>query len=181
MRKNTKWSRQTLGLMLICLVLQTVRWIFPGLAHTVPFRIIYDSLINLILILTAWTVGLRGGLVLSAFVALLSYLTGGMLLIRVAPLVAMGHGLLVLTVWALQKFKPYGVVVGAAIKFVFLYYMVGMWRLPVLAAKGLMTDAAAGAIVADMGILQFAAALIGGMAAMLIAWRWRRGGREGKV
>ncbi|KKS35388.1 MAG: [Fe] hydrogenase, HymD subunit [Parcubacteria group bacterium GW2011_GWC2_42_12] len=146
-----------------------------GLATALPFFIHWQWLtgpiINAILILVLFLVGIRSALVV-ALVPSLMALAGGLLpaiLAPVVPFIMISNAIFILTIdWfynqAKNSGKGYwlGVMLGAILKFVFLYLSVN-WITKLLLKKEL-----AAAVANMMSWPQLATAVLGGLIAFVI-------------
>ena len=146
-----------------------------GVATALPFFIhvqwITGPIINAILILTLFIVGIRSALVICLIPSLIA-LSGGLLpaiLAPAVPFIMIGNVILVLTVdYFYHKFNNQvqgywtGIVAGAALKFLFLFLSVDF------IAKLLIKQELAVKIAQIMSWPQFATAVAGGMIAWVI-------------
>jgi len=146
-----------------------------GIALFLPFFIhlqwISGPIINAILILILFLVGIRSAMVV-ALVPSLMALAGGLLpaiLAPAVPFIMISNALFILTIdWFYNKTKDsnkgywLGVVLAAAVKFVFLFLSVS-WI-----AKLLIKQELAVKVAEMMSWPQFATAIIGGMIAWVI-------------
>ncbi len=156
---------------------------FLGLASVatiLPFFIhiqwLTGPIINAILILTLFLVGIRSALVVCLVPSLMA-LSGGLLpavLAPVVPFIMIGNVIYVLAIdyfYNVNKneFKGYwlGVVAGSAVKFLFLYLSV-TWIAELLLKKNLAVK-----VAQMMSWPQFATAIAGGVIAWLIL-KWLR-------
>ncbi|MFH1255295.1 MAG: hypothetical protein V1667_02395 [bacterium] len=143
-----------------------------GIAMVLPFflhlQFITGPIVNAILILVLFLVGIRSALVMALIPSLMA-LAGGLLPVILAPAVPfimVGNVIFVLIIdyfYSRQaSFAGYwkGVLAGAALKFIFLYLSVG-WIIKLLLKQDL-----AAAVAKMMSWPQFATAFTGGM----IAW-----------
>ena len=158
-RVNTKAMVQFLG--------------FASVATVLPFYIhlqwFTGPIVNAILIIVLFLVGIRSALVLCLIPSLMA-LSGGLLpavLAPVVPFVMISNTILVLSVdWFCNNFKDnirgywLGLIVGAGLKFGFLFLSVSF------IAKLLIKQELAVKVAQMMSWPQFATAVIGGM----IAW-----------
>lgn len=149
-----------------------------SIATLLPFFIhlqwVTGPIVNAILIITLFFVGIRSALVL-CFVPSLMALSGGLLpaiLAPVVPFIMIGNVILVLTVeWIYNNLKEttkgywFGVVVGAGLKFLFLFISVN------LISKLLIKQELVIKVAQIMSWPQFATAVTGGMIAWL-ALKW---------
>jgi hypothetical protein len=146
-----------------------------GIALFLPFFIhlqwISGPIINAILILILFLVGIRSAIVV-ALVPSLMALAGGLLpaiLAPAVPFIMISNALFVLIIdWFYSRIKDsnqgywLGVIIAAAVKFVFLYLSVS-WI-----AKLLIKQELAVKVAEMMSWPQFATAVIGGMIAWVI-------------
>ena len=146
-----------------------------SIATLLPFFIhlqwVTGPIVNAILIITLFLVGIRSALVL-CFVPSLMALSGGLLpaiLAPVVPFIMIGNVILVLTVeWIYNSLKEttrgywFGVVVGAGLKFLFLFISVN------LISKLLIKQELLVKVAQMMSWPQFATAVTGGMIAWLV-------------
>lgn len=146
---------------------------FAGVATMMPFYIhlqwLTGPLVNAILIIVLFLVGIRSALVLCLVPSLMA-LAGGLLpvvLAPVVPFIMISNTLLVLTVdWFYLNIKDnargywYGVILGAALKFAFLYLSVAY------IGRLLVKQELTAKVAQMMSWPQFATAVVGG----LIAW-----------
>jgi hypothetical protein len=144
-----------------------------GIAIFLPFFIhlqwITGPIVNAILIITLFLVGIRSAMVL-AFVPSLMALSGGLLpavLAPVVPFIMISNIIFVLAIdYIYQNFKDanrgywLGIVVGAGLKFIFLILSVNFIS-KLLIKQGLVAK-----VAQMMSWPQFATAVVGGM----IAW-----------
>ncbi len=146
---------------------------FAGLATIMPFYIhlqwLTGPLVNAILIIVLFLVGIRSALVLCLIPSLMA-LSGGLLpavLAPVVPFIMISNTLLVLTVdWLYLNMKDnsrgywYGVFLGSALKYAFLYFSVSY------IGRLLLKQELTIKVAQMMSWPQFATALAGGA----IAW-----------
>ena len=146
-----------------------------GVATLLPFFIhlqwITGPIINAILILTLFLVGIRSALVICLVPSLMA-LAGGLLpavLAPVVPFIMISNAILVLSLdYAYSNFKNefrgywLGVIIGAGLKFLFLLFSVSF------IAKLLIKKELAVKVAQMMSWPQFATALTGGLIAWLI-------------
>jgi len=146
-----------------------------GIALFLPFFIhlqwISGPIVNAILILILFLVGIRSAMVV-ALVPSLMALAGGLLpaiLAPVVPFIMISNALFVLTIdWFYNKTKDsnkgywLGVIIAAAVKFIFLYFSVS-WITKLLIKQELAVK-----VAEMMSWPQFATAVIGGMIAWVI-------------
>ena len=153
-----------------------------GTATALPFFIhlqwVTGPIVNAILILTLFLVGIRSALVVCLVPSLMA-LSGGLLpaiLAPVVPFIMIGNVILVLAIdyatgrqRTLNDAKNYwlGVVVGAGLKFVFLFASVNV------IAKLLIKQELAVKVAQMMSWPQFATAVAGGMIAWVVL-KWLR-------
>ena len=153
-----------------------------GTATALPFFIhlqwVTGPIVNAILILTLFLVGIRSALVVCLIPSLMA-LSGGLLpaiLAPVVPFIMIGNVILVLAIdyatgrqRTLNDAKNYwlGVVVGAGLKFVFLFASVNV------IAKLLIKQELAVKVAQMMSWPQFATAVAGGMIAWVVL-KWLR-------
>ena len=149
-----------------------------GVATLLPFFIhlqwITGPIVNAILILTLFLVGIRSALVVCLIPSLMA-LAGGLLpaiLAPVVPFIMIGNVILVLGIdWLYNYFKNefqgywLGVIVGAGLKFIFLFASVNF------IAKLLIKQELAVKVAQMMSWPQLATAVTGGMIAW-VALRW---------
>lgn len=149
-----------------------------GTATILPFFIhlqwFTGPIINAILILTLFLVGIRSALVLCLIPSLMA-LAGGLLpavLAPVVPFIMIGNAIFVLSVdWFYENFKDsakgygFGIVIGAGLKFIFLYFSVSV------ISNLLIKQELAVKVAQMMSWTQFATALSGGMLAW-VALKW---------
>jgi len=146
-----------------------------GLATALPFFIhlqwLTGPIVNAILILVLFLVGVRSALVV-ALVPSLMALSGGLLpavLAPVVPFIMISNAILVLSVdWFYNQVKDSGrgywagVLVGAILKFAFLYLSVG-WITKLLLKQELAVK-----VAQMMSWPQLATAILGGLIAFII-------------
>jgi hypothetical protein len=156
-------------------VQQLTRFIgLAGIATALPFFIhlqwFTGPIINAILIIVLFLVGIRSAIVI-ALVPSLMALSGGLLpavLAPVVPFIMISNAILVLTVDRFYDWRPsltgywQGVVAGAILKFVFLYLSVG-WI-----TKLLLKQELAAAVTKMMSWPQLATAILGGLIAFAV-------------
>ncbi|MEA3398732.1 MAG: iron hydrogenase [Patescibacteria group bacterium] len=146
-----------------------------GVAIILPFLInlqwVTGPIVNAILIITLFMVGIRSALVLCLIPSMMA-LAGGLLpgvLAPIIPFIMIGNVILVLSVdWFYNNFKNgaqgywLGVLIGASLKFTFLYLSVDF-------ISGLIIKQELAAKIAQMmSWTQLATALTGGMLAWVI-------------
>ena len=151
-----------------------------GVATTLPFFIhlqwVTGPIINAILIITLFLVGIRSALVVCLVPSLMA-LSGGLLpavLAPVIPFIMISNVVLVLSVdYFYNAFRNnrrgywLGVITGALLKFIFLYLSV-IWISKLLIKQELVAK-----VAQMMSWPQFATAVIGGMIAWLVL-KWLR-------
>lgn len=153
------------------LTLASVATVLPFLIHV---QWLTGPIVNAILIVTLFLVGIRSALVLCLIPSLMA-LSGGLLpaiLAPVVPFVMISNVILVLSIeTAYSYFKnvnygyTIGVLVGAGLKFLFLFSSVS------LISKLVLKQELAVKIAQIMSWPQFATAVIGGMLAwILLKW-----------
>ncbi len=144
-----------------------------GAATILPFFIhlqwITGSIVNAILIIALFLVGIRSALVICLLPSLMA-LSGGLLpaiLAPVVPFIMLGNVILVLSIdWVYNNFKDtvqgywLGVIVGAGLKFIFLFVSVDF------VSRLLIKQELAVKVAQMMSWPQLATAVVGGM----IAW-----------
>ncbi len=143
-----------------------------GIATALPFflhlQLITGPIINAIFILVLFLVGVRSALVVALIPSLMA-LAGGLLpaiLAPAVPFIMIGNVIFILCIDRFYDWQPdnrgywQGVLVGAFLKFAFLYLSVG------LITKLLIKQELAAAVAKMMSWPQFATAVIGGA----IAW-----------
>lgn len=149
-----------------------------GVATILPFFIhlqwLTGPIVNAILILTLFLVGIRSALVLCMIPSLMA-LSGGLLpaiMAPVVPFIMIGNAILVLAIdWFYTNIKSnskgftIGVVVGAALKFIFLFFSVS------IISDLLLKQELAIKVAQMMSWPQFATAISGGMLAW-VALKW---------
>lgn len=149
-----------------------------GVATILPFFIhlqwLTGPIVNAILILALFLVGIRSALVLCLIPSMMA-LVGGLLpaiLAPIIPFIMIGNVILVLTIdWFYTNIKEsskgfvIGVVAGAALKFIFLFMSVS------IISDLLIKQELAMKVAQMMSWPQFATALSGGMLAW-IALKW---------
>ena len=147
--------------------------VLAGAATVLPFfihaQLLTGPIINAIFVLALFLVGIRSALVICLIPSLMA-LAGGLLpaiLAPVVPFIMIGNTVFVLTIdWFYNKAKNsyqgywLGVVLGAALKFAFLYFSVSF------IVKLLIKQELAVKVAQMMSWPQFATAAMGGM----IAW-----------
>ncbi|MBU4331521.1 hypothetical protein KKD19_00510 [Patescibacteria group bacterium] len=155
--------------------------ILGGIATLLPFYIhvqwITGPIINAILILTLFLVGVRAALVLCLVPSMIA-LSGGLLpaiLAPVVPFIMLGNAILVLTVdWFNNQSRNgsggywSGVVVGAALKFLFLLASVN------IISRLLIKQELAVKVAQIMSWPQFATAVAGGVLAFVFLKQTKR-------
>jgi len=160
-RVNTRAIPQFLGL--------------AGVATALPFFIHLQwatgPIVNAILIITLFLVGIRSALVLCLVPSLMA-LAGGLLpavLAPVVPFIMISNVILVLSVDFIYKnikdtFKSYwsGIIIGASLKFLFLYFSVN------IISKLLIKHELAVKVAQMMSWTQFFTALTGGCLAFIV-------------
>ncbi|MFH1427241.1 MAG: ECF transporter S component [Patescibacteria group bacterium] len=146
-----------------------------GVATLLPFFIhlqwVTGPIINAILIITLFLVGIRSAMVVALIPSLMA-LAGGLLpavLAPVVPFIMISNVILILSVdWLYNNFKDenkgywIGVIVGALLKFTFLFFSVSF------IAKLLLKQELAVKVAQMMSWPQFATAVIGGMLAWVV-------------
>ena len=149
-----------------------------GAATILPFFIhlqwITGPIVNAILIITLFLIGIRSALILCMVPSMIA-LAGGLLptiLAPVIPFIMIGNAILVLAIdWFYINIKDsrkgfaIGVVVGAALKFIFLFFSVS------IISDLLIKQELAVKVAQMMSWTQFATAITGGMLAW-VALKW---------
>ncbi|MDO8592143.1 MAG: hypothetical protein Q7R92_00030 [bacterium] len=158
---------------------QALTWFvgLAGIAAALPFfvhlQLVTGPIINAIFILVLFLVGVRSALAVALIPSLMA-LAGGLLpavLAPAVPFIMIGNVILVLGVDLFYGWQPSaagfwkGVLVGAILKFVFLYLSVG-WI-----TKLLIKHELAAAVAKMMSWPQFATAVAGGAIAW-VALKW---------
>ncbi len=158
---NVRWLTQFIALAAVAVIL-------PFFIH---LQWITGPIINAILILALIIVGFRSALLIALLPSLIALGSGllPVILAPAVPFIMISNVILVLAVdyfWQNRKkdFKAYwrGVIVGAGLKFIFLFLSID------LIAKLLIKQQLATAIAQMMGWTQFATAIAGGIIAWLI-------------
>lgn len=149
-----------------------------GVATILPFFLhlqwVTGPIVNAILIIALFLVGIRSAVVICLLPSLMA-LSGGLLpaiLAPVVPFIMIGNVILVLSIdWVYNNFKDVvrgywlGVVVGAGLKFIFLFASVHF------ISRLLIKQELAIKVAQMMSWPQFATAVIGGMIAwILLKW-----------
>jgi len=144
-----------------------------GTATILPFyihaQLLTGPIINAIFVLALFLVGIRSALVICLIPSLMA-LSGGLLspiLAPVTPFIMIGNAIFVLAIdWFYNKTKDsnqgywLGIILGAALKFAFLFFSVGF------ITRLLIKQELAVKVAQMMSWSQFATAVMGGM----IAW-----------
>ncbi len=155
------------------LALATVATVLPFFIH---LQWLTGPIVNAILIITLFVVGVRSALVLCLIPSLMA-LSGGLLpavLAPVVPFIMISNVILVLSVDRISDFISgdkgywYGVVIGAGLKFIFLFASVGF------ISRLLAQNTLAVKVAQMMSWPQFATALIGGAIAWAVLKRLKR-------
>lgn len=146
-RKKTKvtvWVAETALLLALLIVVQLLTFIVPK-GFPLVSQFCTGTLVNLVLIVGAGSIGLSGTAVAAVASPLLAYAFGQMTFPQMLPVVAVGNLIIVVATWFF--FRPsadaeapslcrsvLGVVVGAAVKSVFLWGMTVWFILPMFFA-----------------------------------------------
>lgn len=146
-------------------------------------QLLTGSVVNMMLILTAMTCGLVGGVCVGLITPYMGFLLGLSSNVILTPFIGVSNGLYIaLFAVILMLLKgEYGsssslwqqgvaLVVGAFLKFVFLYYITYFLLLPLVMAT------VPAALAATFGITQFFTAMIGGVAAIAIGFLLKKRG-----
>ncbi len=178
--KSTLWIVRTALMLALLVVAQFAGKLIPaGAAVLGPMsltQLITGSLVNLVLIVTAATVGAWSGITVGVLSSVLALILGIQAQPIITPAVALGNVVIVLVVWIfftlaeknnqkpLGLFGILGVVVGAAAKTGFLWLAVPalLKLLPEMKPKQAET------LTLMFSYPQLATALIGGLLALLI-------------
>ncbi len=178
--KSTLWIVRTALMLALLVVAQFAGKLIPaGAAVLGPMsltQLITGSLVNLVLIVTAATVGAWSGITVGVLSSVLALILGIQAQPIITPAVALGNVVIVLVVWIfftlaeknnqkpLGLFGILGVVVGAAAKTGFLWLAVPalLKLIPEMKPKQAET------LTLMFSYPQLATALIGGLLALLI-------------
>ncbi len=141
------------------------------------------SLVNLILVMSVITCGLWSAVTVAAVSPLLAFFMGiGPALPHILPVVALGNVVIVAAVWLIGE-KLYregqtrllmdgiGVVIGAVLKFLTLYFLIVKVTLPLIPG---LPEKQIAALSAAFSVPQLFTALIGGVIAILIGRRVKK-------
>ncbi len=149
---------------------------FQGLTAGLGNQYVTGSLVNLVLAVSAMTVGLWGSLCVALISPFLAFLLGiGPKFLALIPGIALGNGVFVLLIFALFRQEPARVwqrilyVLGAAsMKFLTLYLVIVKLLVPLLSQGGVIPQKAAGALGATFSYPQLITAAVGGCAAVAL-------------
>lgn len=143
-KEVTVWVAETALLLALLVVFQLLTFIVPKGVPLVS-QFCTGTLVNMVLIVGAGSVGLSGTAVAAVVSPLLAYAFGQMPFPQMLPVVAVGNLIIVVIIWFF--FRPsadatapglcrslLGIVVGAAVKSMFLWGMTVWFILPMLFA-----------------------------------------------
>ncbi len=160
LKVETNWLIQFLGL--------------GGLAIALPFfihqQLVTGPIINAILVLSIFLLGLRGAVVIALLPSLMA-LSSGLLpavLSPTVPFIMLSNIILILTIEGFYRLNKkeggywWGLLMGAGLKALFLFLSTG------LIAKLLINQQLMTAVIKMMGWAQLATALAGGLLAWLV-------------
>jgi len=153
-------------LLAIAVIAQSLGRIFPNIS-----QVFVGSIVNAVLILTAYICGLPFALLTSALTPLLAFLTGQLnpVLGPFVPFIAIGNMVLVTLFYFLKNRGEWGlylgVLSGSLLKFAFLFFsatkLVFIFALPI-------PQKVAQKLTVAMGSIQLVTAIIGGSVALFI-------------
>ena len=160
-----------------CLVALTVacQW----LCSLAGIQLLTGSVVNMFLIFSASLVGLVGAGtvgIITPFIALALGINPNVVLV---PFIALSNAIIIAVYclsflfkqdapWQGYLFKGVGVVLGATLKFVFMYFVCVKLVLPLFVESGVLPQPALKNLATAWGIIQQWAALIGGAFAVLL-------------
>ena len=175
MNKRIKFITETAVCIAVLIVVQ--------LSTRGMTQLVTGSLVNAVLIVTALTAGLAGGICTAVISPFLAFLLGiGPKFLTIVPVVAAGNLIIVLTVYAIiNQFNMnyyikwlLAVILGAVLKFAALYFGIVKLVLPLLS----LPPQKAAAISASFGAVQAVTAVIGGIVACSIVTTLKKHGNK---
>ncbi|HCC00822.1 MAG TPA: ECF transporter S component [Ruminococcaceae bacterium] len=137
------WIAQAGLLIALMVVVQLLTFAIP---KSVPLvgQLFTGSLVNLVLIVGAGTLGLPGTAAAAILSPILAFAFGQMAFPQLIPVIAVGNLILVAITWIFfshdgAHYQPAslvidttGIILGAVVKFLFLWLMVSKWIVPLL-------------------------------------------------
>jgi hypothetical protein len=170
--KNTKISyiTQTAVMLALLIVVQLLSRSFG--------QFVTGSLVNLILLVSVFIIGIYGGITIAVISPLLAFLAGiGPAFIQIIPFIAIGNALFVTFAWLIAKnfiaklnikdimITSIGLISASVIKFLFLWIGLVMIALPLIPG---IKEKQMAVIGASFSWPQLITALIGSILAMMI-------------
>jgi hypothetical protein len=168
--KRIMWVVKAALLLALVVVAQTLSKVIPTAALPLISQLVTGSLVNLVLIVGAGSVGFSGTAVAAVLSPVLAYSMGQMIFPQMIPVIAVGNLIIVAVTWAffhMHKKLPFeiaGIIIGAAAKCAFLWIATAALMVPIFYS---------GSKVASKLSLMFSwpqglTALIGGILALLV-------------
>ena len=174
MKNKTRYVVYSGVLIALGILFQSIRVLFPGLAvvNIGPFNLqtlIIGSLINLVIIIASWHVGLWSGIAVSIATPLYALMQGHLPIPHMLIVVALGNASLALFVRLFYSSKldvksVTGVFSGVAVKFVLQWLLVALIVVPFFAPNPKI----AAALGASFSWVQLVTGIIGGLLAFAI-------------
>lgn len=175
-RKTVTWVAEAGLLLALLVVVQLLSYAVPKSVPLVS-QLLTGSLVNLVLIVGAGSVGFSGTAIAAILSPVLALLFGQMVFPQMVPVVAIGNLVIVAVVWAFFRsdgklskgsvfgFHIAGIAIGAVAKTVFLWAATSLLIVPIFFAGK-------AAIGQKLGMMfswpQLVTAIIGGILALLV-------------
>ena len=158
--KEIKFITRTAILLALTIVFQSIGRLFPAGFNS---QFIVGPLVNASLLVATAAVGIWGGAIIAVLTPFGAILTAAQIPLPLAPIIAVGNFMLVLGFYIVKKKKAIGIVVGAMLKFGFMFAAISVFvratAVPEAKATGLLTA---------FTWPQLATALIGGAIALVV-------------
>jgi len=161
---STKKLTRTAILLAITLAFQALRFIpFIG---TLPYgTYIIGSLVNLMLLMTALTVGIDSAVFISIVTPIVAFMQGHLVFPLLIPVIALGNIIVCVLFYYIKGYNKYAAVaIGAVAKWIFLYYAVQL----VLSSFMKLPPEKFAVAIAAFNVPQLITALIGGFLSIVI-------------
>lgn len=166
--KRILWVAQSALLLALLVVVQLISKVIPPSVPLIS-QLVTGSLVNLILVVGAGSVGFSGTAVASVLSPVLAFAFGQMTFPQMVPVVALGNLVIVAITWAFFKknngaANVLGIVVGAIAKCVFLWIATAALVVPLFYSGTKIASKLALLFSWPQGVT----ALIGGFLALLV-------------
>lgn len=159
MKKGVAYLTRTAILLALAVVFQMLRPLFPGISNL----FIIGTLVNLVLVVAAGTVGIPGGVAISVIAPVIAFFQGHIKFVWMIPVVAAGNAVIVILYSVFyKKNRLAGALSGSIFKFLVLWILMVKIAVPLAGVKGKMAQL----IAFNFGWPQLITALLGCIAAV---------------